>query len=82
MFEGTLCGRCVNDTSVGVLRFNCRDCGSNKYWAIGFLGQLKYTYVQTWLLTLFYDDNDYGHTLLFCSCGRLFGVCCDLICIS
>ena len=35
---GTLCGRCVNGTGVGVLRFNCRDCDSSNYWALGFLG--------------------------------------------
>ena len=36
---GTLCGTCVNGTSVGVLRTNCRSCEKDNYYALGFLGE-------------------------------------------
>ncbi len=37
---GTLCGRCINGTGVGVLRTNCRECQGDNYYAIALLGQL------------------------------------------
>ena len=36
---GSLCGECVNDSAVGVLRTNCRNCTSDNYYALGFLGE-------------------------------------------
>jgi len=39
MFTGSLCGECVNGSAVGVLRTNCRNCISDNYYAVGFLGE-------------------------------------------
>ena len=40
---GVLCGSCVNGTGVGVLRSVCRECRTQSYYAIGFLGEPLHT---------------------------------------
>ncbi len=39
VYLGTLCGECVNGTTVGVLRTKCRKCTENNYYAVALLGK-------------------------------------------
>ena len=43
---GALCGDCTNGTGVGVLRMNCRECGGQYFYALGFLGKFTWKFIK------------------------------------